>query len=185
MQLSRVGMAGVFLALALAAPSAVADPRFGVMADVGVPDGANAAVVVRPIRAIRLHGGVSHNYVSSGVRGGITLAPFGSAIQPILAADYGRFFKGDANPLARMISGDPTFQNDALSEVGYDYVNLHGGLEFGRKWFTFYLHAGMSRVTSDLKGLSSQSASVTFSQDPRLNMWTPSARLGFVFYLVK
>ncbi|MEO8700836.1 MAG: hypothetical protein ABI867_12375 [Kofleriaceae bacterium] len=179
-----MGVVAVVVSCALAAPAA-ADPRFGVMADVGVPDGANAAVVVRPIRAVRIHAGMSHNYVSKGVRGGVTLAPFGSAVQPILAFDYGHYFDGDANPLARMIMGDSSYQNEALDKVGYDYANLHAGLEFGRKWFTFYLHAGMSRVTGDLHGLSSQSASVTFSQDPKLTMWTPSARLGFVFYLVK
>jgi hypothetical protein len=184
MQRFSVGVVMGVLAVA-SAPASADVPRFGVMADVGVPDGANASIVVRPIRSVRFAGGMSHNYVSKGVRGGITFAPFGSAVQPILAFDYGHYFEGDANPLARMITGDATFQNDALSDVGYDYANLHAGLEFGRKWFTFYLHAGMSRVTGDLRNLSTQSDSITFSQDPNVTMWTPSARLGFVFYLLK
>jgi len=165
--------------------TAAAEPRLGLMADLGAPDGANASIVYRPVRAIRMHGGVGHNYVSRGVRGGITLVPFATSVTPTVSFDYGRYFEGDANPLARMISGDPMFSSSLLDSVGYDYANVHAGVEVGRKWVTFYVHAGMSRITSDLKNLSSESSTVTFSDDPTLTMWTVSARLGFIFYLVK
>lgn len=163
--------------------TAAAEPRFGVTADVGVPDGANAALVVRPISMLRVHGGVGHNYVSRGVRAGITLVPLKSVVTPTLSVDYGRYFEGDANPLARMITGDESFESSLLEKVGYDYANAHVGLELGRKRFTFYIHAGASRITSNVRGLELES--VTFSQDPRMTMWTVSARLGFVLYLVK
>ena len=161
--------------------SAVAEPSFGVTADVGVPDGANAALVYRPIRALRVHAGVGHNYVSRGVRGGITLVPLASVVTPTLSVDYGRYFTGDANPLARMITGDDTFQSSALEEVGYDYANAHVGLEVGRTRATFYVHAGASRITGDVRGLESES--VTFSQDPKLTMRTVSARVGLIIYV--
>jgi len=155
------------------------------MADVGAPDGANASIVYRPVRALRVHGGVGHNYVSRGVRGGITLVPFATRVTPTVSFDYGRYFEGDANPLVRVLSGDPMFSSSQLDSVGYDYANVHVGVEVGRKWFTFYVHAGMSRITSDLQNLTSESSTVTFSEDPTLTMWTISARLGFIFYLVK
>ncbi|MGH9887276.1 MAG: hypothetical protein ACREBE_17240, partial [bacterium] len=53
-----------------AAPAAV--PWIGAMADVGLPDGATASIVVRPIRSLRAHAGVSHNMISLGERVGLT-----------------------------------------------------------------------------------------------------------------
>src|ERR1043165_7845943 len=98
------------IALTLCATSASGDtlPRFGMMTDVGVPDGATASIVVRPLRPLRLNVGVAHNLVAPGVRGGITYIPFGTWFAPTLAVDYGHFAEGNANPAIQMISGDPT-----------------------------------------------------------------------------
>ena len=175
---------GVVLVLAVCGVAA-GEPRFGVTADVGVPDGANAAVVYRPLRTLRVHGGVGHNYVSRGVRAGLTLIPLRSVVTPTLSVDYGRYFEGDANPLARKVMGDPEYHSSLLEDVGYDYANAHVGLEVGRTRFTFFFHAGVSRVTGNLRGLAGDDPDVMFTQDPRMTMWTASARLGFVLYLVK
>ena len=184
---TRVGIAA--LVVSVSAPVA-AEPRFGVMTDVGVPDGATASFVYRPIRQIQTHIGVGHNGISPGVRGGVSFVPFRTFITPIAVLDYGRYFEGDANPLARMISGDATFQNDLLNDVGYDYINAHVGVELGGKRFKFYLHAGLSRVSGNVHNLNSLSedpdaeTSVSFTEDPHVTMTVPSARLGFI-YLVK
>jgi hypothetical protein len=91
-----------------------------------------------------------------------------------------------------MATGDNTFSSAVLERVGYNYGNARLGLELGRKWFTFYLHAGVSRVTGTVHNLDSEvmseatgTTSVSFSNDPKLRLWTASARVGFIVFLAK
>jgi len=172
--------------------SAPAVPWIGAMADVGLPDGATASIVVRPIRSLRAHAGVSHNMISLGERVGLTWVPLSWWASPTLSVEYGHYAEGNANPLVRTVMGDQTFQSAVLERVGYDYLNGHVGLEFGRKWFTFYIHAGMSRITGTVHNIDAETmtgnegtTTVTFSKDPSLTLWAPSARIGFVVYLAK
>ena len=167
-------------------------PRFGVMADLGVPDGATASIVFRPIRALRVHAGLSHNMISLGERVGVTVVPLSWWVSPTLSLEYGHYADGNANPLVRAATGDATFSSSVLDRVGYNYANARVGLEFGRKWFTFYLHAGVSRITGSVHNLSAATMSgaegtttVTFGNDPNVRLLTVSARLGFVVYLAK
>ena len=176
----------------VAATAAPVSPRIGAMADVGLPDGATASIVVRPIRALRLHAGVSHNMISLGERVGLTWVPLSWWASPTLSVEYGHYAEGNANPLARTVIGDATFKSAILERVGYDYANAHLGLELGRKWFTFYIHGGMSRITGTVHNISAETmtgaegtTTVTFSKDPSLKLWGPSARIGFVVYLAK
>jgi hypothetical protein len=162
------------------------------MADLGLPDGATASIVYRPIRALRVHAGVSHNLISLGERAGVTYVPFSWWASPTLSLEYGHYADGNANPLVRAATGDATFSSAVLERFGYNYANAHVGLELGRKWFTFYLHAGVSRITGSVHNLSSETMSgaegtttVTFTTDPNVRLWTVSARLGFVVYLAK
>jgi hypothetical protein len=166
-------------------------PRLGAMADVGVPDGATVSIVYRPIRAIRAHAGFSHNLISLGERAGITITPLSWWAAPTLSFEYGRYAEGNANPIARAVTGDQTLSSGVLDRVGYQYGNAHVGLELGRRWFTFYLHAGVSRITGTVHNLSSETmpssgtTSISFSHDPTVQLWTVSARVGFVVYLAK
>jgi hypothetical protein len=165
-------------------------PRFGVMLDAGLPDGATASVVVRPWRPLRISAGGSYNMVSTGYRAGLSLVPFNTWFTPTLSVDYGHYKDGDANPLARKISGDSTFDSTILDRIGYDYVDAHVGLEFGKKWFTFYIHAGATRVTGAVHGLdsatsSSDMTSVSFGKDPTVTLTSVSARVGFIVYFLK
>lgn len=172
--------------------AAARSPWIGAGADVGLPDGATASIVVRPIRAIRAHAGVSHNGISLGERIGVSWVPLSWWFSPTLSVEYGHYAEGNANPLVRTVMGDQTFQSAVLERVGYDYLNGHVGLEFGRKWFTFYIHAGMSRITGTVHNIDSETmtgnegtTTVTFSKDPSVKLWGPSARIGFVVYLAK
>src|ERR1700690_2945931 len=70
-------------------------PQLGVMADAGLPDGANASLVFRPLRWLRVHGGGGYNMVSAGVRGGATVVPFGMG--PSATLEAGHYFDGNAN----------------------------------------------------------------------------------------
>ena len=162
-------------------------PRIGIMADAGVPDGATLSLVVRPVSFLRLNLGGGYNGISPGVRAGATLVPLKRWFSPVLAVDAGRYFEGDANPLYRRISGDEMFSSPLLERVGYDYADAHLGLELGRRWFTFYVHAGVSRVSGQVRQIAAATDgdAVSFSEDPSVKITSVSARLGFVFYLIK
>jgi hypothetical protein len=178
-------------ATAVAASSAASThPHLGVMTGVGVPDGATAGLAWRPIRALRVEASAAHNYVSPGVRAGLTYIPFASWFTPTIAVGYGHFFERDANPAARQISGDATFSSPLLERVGYDYGDARVGFEMGRKHVTFYLHAGITRLTTQIHGVAeaagapSAGSMVTITTgDPRITLYAPSLDLGFVVYL--
>ncbi len=175
-----------------AARSSQRSPWLGAMADVGVPDGATMSIVYRPLRPLRLHAGLSHNLISLGERVGVTWVPFASWVSPTLSLEYGHFAEGNANPAVQRLTGDDTNQSPVLDRVGYDYANARVGLELGRKWFTFYVHAGVSRITGTVHNLDAETmpesagtTSVSFTTDPTVRVWSVSARLGFIVYLAK
>ena len=170
-----------------------APPRFGVMADAGLPDGANASLVFRPFSWLRAHGGGGSNMISKGVRAGVTLLPFGSG--PSATLEAGHYFEGDANGLARRFAGS-SFQSELLERVGYDYANAHLGLDFGARRVTFYIHGGMSYVRANVHNVDSVIAAgavangadtgtteVSVKQDPIVRAWFPSVKLGLIVYL--
>jgi len=161
----------------------------GVMTDVGVPDGATASLVLRTTRALRFEAGVAHNYISPGYRASITYIPFASWATPILSVAYGQFFERDANSVAKQF--DPTFSSPVLEKVGYNFANARVGLELGKQYFTFFIHAGVSRVTGTVHNLdqvvaaqtASDSMITVTSTDPKVTLWGVSANLGFIFYV--
>ena len=164
--------------------------RFGLMLDGGLPDGATASLVIRPVSLVRINGGMSYNGISKGYRFGASLIPLKSWISPTLSFDYGHYSDGDANALVRMVTSDATFENTALDRVGYSYADAHVGVELGRKWFTFYVHAGASRVTGSVHELASAvgampQTSISFASDPTVTLTSVSARAGFIFYFAK
>jgi hypothetical protein len=178
----------VVVGLAISTTASASPGWLGVTVDAGVPDGASAAVVVRPLERVRLHAGASHNAISTGMRAGITLAPLRTWLSPTLSVDVGAFPEGDANPIAQRVSGDSTFHSAMLERVGYRYANGHLGLEFGRERATFYIHAGYSYISSRLRNLDAASddgaTMVTFTTDPAVDVWTVSARLGVIVYFL-
>jgi hypothetical protein len=193
-----VKLAAIALAAAILGHGAhaAAEPgRLGVMVDAGVPDGLTGSLVYRPIDMIRLHGGGGTNLISPGVRAGIAVIPLPFAVSPSLNVELGHYFAGDANRTARAFgAGDPEAPDSPLlREVGYDYANLHLGLEIGRSRFSFYLHAGFSAVRGQLRNLGEELSGdeaasmeadprIELRDDPIFTLWTPSARLGAIFF---
>jgi len=167
-------------------------PRLGVMADAGLPDGANASLVFRPLRWLRVHGGGSYNMISTGVRAGVTLVPFGMG--PSATLEAGHYFEGNANGVAQRFAGS-TFSSATLDRLGYDYGNAHLGLDLGYRRVTFFVHGGMSYMRGQIHNadslLSSQvsgiggngSTEISFKQDPTVRAWFPSAKIGLLVYL--
>jgi hypothetical protein len=166
--------------------------RFGLMADAGVPDGASASLVYRPMRWLRAQVGGGYNLISPGVRAGVTLIPLGWG--PSATLEGGHYFDGNANGMARRIAGSD-FKNSALLErVGYDFANAHLGFEIGSRRVTFFVHGGMSYIRgtlhnantalqADSGGLVPDGSSVSIKQDPVIKVVAPSAKLGLIVYL--
>jgi opacity protein-like surface antigen len=169
-------------------------PWLGVMADAGVPDGMQGSLVLRPFKWFRASVGGGYNMISKGVRGGISVLPFGRG--PSATLEAGRYFEGDANATARKFMG-PGFQdNAALERVGYDYANAHLGLDFGYKRVTFYIHGGMSYIQGkvhnldqfvqtdpSINGQNSSGTQVSIPQPVTVTAIVPSAKLGLIVYL--
>jgi hypothetical protein len=173
---------------ALAAKSAERWPVVGVMADVGVPDGGIASLVVRPWQWFRVYGGGGSNSVSKGWRGGFSLLPFGAG--PSVSLEYGHYNDGDANGLVRrMVSGE--FKGSPLlDKIGYDYANAHAGLDFGGKHAIFFVHGGVSMVwaqmhnLNDALGSSGSNTVVTVGQDPKIKVTGSSLKIGLIVFLM-
>src|SRR5450432_1992146 len=85
------------------APGKPTLPVLGIMADAGIPDGFQGSLVLRPAFWLRASLGGGYNMISKGVRGGLSLLPFGRG--PSLTVEAGHFFDGDANATARKFAG--------------------------------------------------------------------------------
>jgi hypothetical protein len=100
--------------------------------------------------------------------------------------------EGDANPIARRISGDPDMHNPMLEKVGYQFADGYLGLQFGRKRVSFQIEAGYSRIEGKIRNLNSMASgedmsdsqtSVSINQDPNVVVWSLSARIGLTVYV--
>lgn len=187
----RTVQAWVLGTVLVSASPATALPGVGVEADIGVPDGGTAALVVRPIDLLRVSAGVSHNGIGPGVRGSVTVVPLSTWFTPTLSVSYGRYFERDATAAARTVSGDATLSSPALERVGYDYADAHLGFELGQRHVTFFLHAGLTRISGHVRNLGQLGTgadpgpvSVTFTHDPTVVATTLSARFGLIVYIL-
>ena len=165
--------------------------KFGAMLDLGVPDGLMASFVYRPHKMARVHAGLGYNGISPGVRLGGTFLPFGWG--PSLGLDYGHYFEGDANGLVGMFAGVAEEDRALLSSVGYDYVNLRAGMEFGGDRFTFFARGGLSWVHTSIhniesvlqpkNGATNGNVTISIPEDPVVNAFAPTLQLGFIVQL--
>jgi hypothetical protein len=177
--------------LLASATVASADPLMGVSTDVGVPDGAMASLVVRPLPFIRAHAGMGYNGISTGYRAGATLSlPFW--FSPTASISYGKYKEGDANPLAQMVSGDPNMHNAMLEKVGYQFADGYLGLQFGKSRVAFQIEAGYTRIEGKVRNLDAMTSgesdpqsqtSISINQDPNVVVWSVSARVGLTVYV--
>ncbi len=176
-------------------PRAARLPKFGLMVDAGLPEGVIAALVLRPMSWLRLHGGGGSNGAASTVRAGLSLLPLGAG--PSLHAEVGHQAKGDVNGLARRLVWQNFADSDLLRNVNMDYVNLHGGLDFGVERVVFFIHFGASLVWATLHdvgdivdhkvAISAAAANaetvVTVASDPTFRATVVSIKLGLIVYL--
>jgi hypothetical protein len=172
-------------------PSSKRLPVFGVMADVGLPDGLIGSLTIRPWSWVRFSAGGGTNFISGGWRAGITLLPLGTG--PSASFEYGRYQDGDANAMARRfgLGGSP-----ALERFGYQYMNAHLGLDFGFRRCVFFIHGGVTMLRGQIHNLdasipapnannpsTSGTTEVVVRQDPSAKAIGPSLKLGLIVYI--
>jgi len=177
-----------------APPSPNRLPIFGLMADVGVPDGLIGSLAIRPFSWVRVSGGGGTNGISRGWRTGITLLPF--AAGPSASFEYGRYQNGDANPLAKKVIGGGFDGSPLLERVGYQYMNIHLGLDFGSRRAVFFIHGGLTVIRGHIHNVDaaiSESTShdpsvagtteVVVPQEPTVKAVGSSVKLGLIVYI--
>ena len=177
-----------------APPSPKRLPIFGLMADVGVPDGLIGSLAIRPWSWVRLCGGGGSNSISRGWRAGITLLPF--AAGPSASFEYGRYQDGNANSLAKAIIGSGFDGSPLLERVGYEYMNAHLGLDFGSRRVVFFVHGGVTVIRGQIHNVdtairqsapqnttTSGTTEVVVPQEPTVKAVGSSFKLGLIVYI--
>lgn len=173
-------------------PAPLALPWLAGSLDVGLPDGLMGGVALRPCALLRAHGSVGTNAVSMGLRAGVSVR-LPSTISPALAVDVGHYFEGDANGLARKLAGRTYERSHTAERIGYTFVNLLAGLEFGFARTTLFVHGGVSHINTHLhdvgetlraSGATQQDTSYVLPTNPRLTAWVPSFKFGMLLYFV-
>jgi len=144
----------------------------GMVMDVGVPDGAAIGLSLRPfVEWLRVTAAGTYNGMAPGARIGMTLDPIAFPIAPTFTVEGGHSWAGSV-PLI----------GDAVA-VGYNYMNLHLGLEFGsQSSFRFFLRGGVSwlDVSSSTGSQKTDGSGTASLSDPSFSGWVaPSGKLGF------
>ena len=173
-----------------AARAEAAPGRVGVMIDAGVPDGVNGSLLYRPLRWLQMSAGGGTNLISLGVRAGASIYLLPTRVSPTVNAEAGHYFPADANKALVRLGITDQSDSPLLRQVGYDYANLHLGLDVGRGRFSFYLHAGMSVMRGEVRNLAQAIAdqsgdsgiTVEVVENPVVTLIVPSARIGAVVY---
>jgi len=161
--------------------------QFGLLVDGGVPGGAGVAGMFRPWQFLRLEGGVNWNYLSFGLRGGVTVIPFEWGVTPTLHLEGGHFFPGDAS---RFASGAGA--KLLLGHVPEDYLSASLGLEFGsQQRFVFFLRMGLSWIRTEASNIAQAIAAenpgstttVKSAGNVPMLVQAPTVSVGALFFL--
>lgn len=170
------------LAVAIACTTAAADPlRVGFGMDVGVPSGGAVGVVVNPgLDWARLQASLTYDYLAFGGRGSLQLDPF--ALLPNCPIGLFADVQGGFQPEAS-IPG-----HSDLPGVGFDYVNLYGGLRLGKPngfHWNFevgptYLHVSTKNFQSVLNQVNNSNLNGLVLGNPTVDGWfVPTFSTGF------
>jgi hypothetical protein len=162
-------------------------PALGLVLGAGVPEGIGVSVMLRPWKALRLHGGVASNLMTIGLHGGLSLVPFDFPLAPVLMFEAGRFAEGDLSRLAERLE----LPNDLrdYGKLGYDFTTATVGLELGvPRRFVVFARVGASWVRGHLTprevDLGNDSTRATLKPGVvELRALMPAARIGLQFFL--
>ncbi|HSN89890.1 MAG TPA: hypothetical protein VLS93_01570 [Anaeromyxobacteraceae bacterium] len=170
-------------------PAAEGLPRFGLMLDAGLPDGAVISAVFRPVESVRFTLGGAYNVAGYGVRGGIGWLPFRWAVSPSLNVEAGRYFDSDLTWIVDEANGVPAEVRPLLERVGYNYASAQIGLEIGSpRGISLSVRAGLSYLWTVIHGVAETidaaggSTAIVNVSDPRLRATLPSVKVGVLYY---
>jgi len=158
--------------------------RYGVLADVGVPDGAVAAFAYRVHPQITTHAGLGHNANGPGIRVGVQLAPFVATVAPYLALAAGHYLRAETPDWLKETAKDAGLDDKSLERLGYQFVDAHLGARFG-KATSVYVQAGVSfiRATADIiKPKPTYVPPVDLYRETTVHVWAVTGQAGLVFY---
>ncbi len=143
----------------------------GFQFDAGFPDGLALGVSVRPWQWLRLGAAVTYNALAFGLRAGATFDPLPGPVSPSVTVEGGHAWSGKVPGGASMPS------------VGDDYVDLHGGVEFGaRSRLRFFVHGGGSWIAADVNGVRASGSGAAIAGLSYHGWIAPSAKMGISVY---
>lgn len=160
--------------------------QWGILADLGFPEGAALSAQYRPVSSVRFWAGPAWNYVGWGLQGGVAVVPWHWAVTPVLSAEVGRYFGADVSFLARNGQGVPPEIEPLLKDMNYWYGAVHAGVELGgQSGMAFSIRAGLAYVSLTARGTvvatDASGTTVRFT-DPRVRATLPSLKLGLHFW---
>jgi hypothetical protein len=162
--------------------------RLGLVVDVGAPDGLGAAVLMRPLRWLRLHAGATTNSLGHGVRGGVSLIPFELFVSPSLNVDVGHSFNASSAQVLARLRGQPAPTGPLVRDVGYDYASASFGLELSPwRYVTFLGQVGLGYWSFQLKDVEGFIRDAAGDPDITarplsVRITSPAVKLGLIVY---
>jgi hypothetical protein len=160
---------------------------YGLDADVGIsgilPD-AGVLLALRAARWLHVQGGVGHNGIALGVRGGVTIVnPFAPPLS--LTCEGGHYFEGDANKVVRWFNTNVR-EVRSLRRFSYDYFNLLGGLELEGQHLSLYLRGGVTWMKTRVKDFAQSVQELgqvdLRASDPTVAYRGPTWKLGAYYF---
>lgn len=130
-----------------------AKARFGFVVEVGLPEGLAVGVQVKAAPDIKLDVAAATNAVGFGVRASVAIFPLPKVFRvfrPLVAADVGGLFEGDASWIPGLA---PAWQA-ALSKASYFFCGAQGGFELGSPNVAFVLKLGVTYLAGKLPTLT-------------------------------
>jgi hypothetical protein len=159
--------------------------HLGLLLDAGVPTGAGLSAMFRPWSFVRFEGGVNYDYLSFGLRGGLTLIPFEFVVTPTVHVEGGHFFEGDAS---RFVD-DPGVKI-LLSHVPENYLSASLGLEFGsQQRSVFFIRAGMSWIFTEASNVAASintttgNSTIKSAANMPILLQVPTITLGYTLFI--
>jgi hypothetical protein len=182
----RVAVVAALFSFFLAAPAARAEPGpYGVMGDVGLPDGLVASFAYRLHDHFDGHLGLGHNSNSFGARAGAAWLPLRRTVSPYLALEGGWYLQGDTADWHRSTARSAGLDDKTLERVGYRFLNGHLGARFGTATAAFTLQAGVSFIDATahiIKPKPDYQPPVDLYRETVVHVWGLSGRAGLIYW---
>jgi hypothetical protein len=169
----------------------------GASTDVGLPDGVNFGLVVRPLAWLRVGVAAGTNSASVGGRGGVTFIPYAfGRFSPSATLELGHYRMAQVNGLVGAVFGVPGSLRDYMQRLGYTYYNANLGIEFCAGRLIAFVHGGMTIVhgtatntdpvyldpaANEDPAVRAASARATLKESANIRAISPAAKVGIIF----